>query len=225
MLRKVSFVIMSLIMGISVVTPSLAQASQNEGNEFTNVTVTQEDEKNTEVLVTAINELDEKLDMENLHSNSQEEINQLSEEGKKLYTDIIDYQNQLSSPLTGEDMVTILNSYFIELSEKETSATKEIDLEPKVSALVGGINYKEYKISNSKIQQLNNLVDYNTGFWGVATAIAKIWAKNPTVLTLMLAALPVLGIAGLNTCNSKGKGVIITKFGTGATNSYSCKSQ
>ncbi|HAJ4038265.1 TPA: hypothetical protein HLT91_23460 [Escherichia coli] len=87
------------------------------------------------------------------------------------------------------------------------------------------INYKEYKISNAKIKQLNKAVGLNSGFWATASAIAKIFAKSPTALTLMLAAVPMLGMAGINACNSKDKGIIITKIGSGATNSYSCKSQ
>lgn len=65
----------------------------------------------------------------------------------------------------------------------------------------------------------------NTGFLGTATAIAKIFAKCPTALTLMLGKVPLLGMSTINACNSKGIGIIITKMGSGATNSYSCRSQ
>ncbi|MEC2309003.1 hypothetical protein [Bacillus atrophaeus] len=86
-----------------------------------------------------------------------------------------------------------------------------------------GINYKTYKISNSKIKKLSNAVGINSGFWATSAAIAKIFAKSPTALTLMLGAVPLLGMGAINACNSKGKGIIITKMGS--ANTYSCRAQ
>ncbi|MCM3671234.1 hypothetical protein M3181_19940 [Mesobacillus maritimus] len=197
-----------------------AKAASIETNNSVNpTTVIQTSVAPTSGILTikAINELDQKLDMENLTSNSQDDINQLSTEAKRLYESILIYANQKNGPLKSEDMLVVLNNYVH--SSNTTNATNTIQ------PMLGGINYKEYKISNSDIQKLNDLVGLNGGFWATATAIAKIWGKNPTVLTLMLGALPMLGVGGLNLCNSKKKGVIITKIGSGATNSYSCRSQ
>lgn len=87
----------------------------------------------------------------------------------------------------------------------------------------GVLNYKEFKISNSKIKQLSAAVGINGGFW--TTAIVKYFSYSPTALTLMLVAVPTLGMGVINACNSKGKGIIITQVGSGATNTYSCRSQ
>jgi len=215
MLKKIGLVIMSLVMAFAFVSPSLAQASSSDK---TNVTA--KELENTEIVIDAINELDQKLDMENLSSNSSEEINKLSKEAKELYNSIVNYENQKSTPLTGNDAITVLSTHFNKLNNNEINNSKESTIQP-----MAVINYKEYKISNAKIKQLNKAVGLNSGFWATASAIAKIFAKSPTALTLMLAAVPMLGMAGINACNSKDKGIIITKIGSGATNSYSCKSQ
>ncbi|EQB34797.1 hypothetical protein M948_20670 [Virgibacillus sp. CM-4] len=215
MFKKVASVILSLVMVISFVTPSL-HASANESQELG---VTKKEVENTGILVDSINELDQKLDMENLSSNSQGEINKLSKEARELYNAIVSYEDQKSTPLTGDDTLTVLSSHINKLN----SGINKIE-EPTVKPM-GVINYKEYKISNSKIQKLVKAAGLNGGFWATATAIAKVFGKSPTALTLMLGAVPVLGVSGLNMCNSKNKGVIITKIGSGATNSYSCRSQ
>lgn len=215
MLKKIGLVIMSLVIIITFVSPSLAQASSND-----KVNVTAKELENTEVVIDAINELDKKLDMENLSSNSQEEINKLSKEAKELYNSIVSYEDQKSTPLTGDDAITVLSEHVNKLNNNEVNKSKEPTIQP-----MAVINYKEYKISNSKLRQLNSAIGLNGGFWATATAIASTFSKSPTTLTLMLAAVPMLGMGMLNTCNSKGKGIIITKIGSGATNSYSCKSQ
>lgn len=184
------------------------------------ITVSGKDVQNTAVLVDAINELDKKLDMKNLSSNSPEEISQLSLAAKTLYDTIVNYENQTSASLTGNDALIIFKEYVDELNRSEVIKPVE-----HIVTTMGVINYKEYKISNSQIKQLSAAVGINSGFWGTATAIAKIFAKSPTALTLMLGAVPLLGMGTINACNSKGKGIIITKMGSGATNTYSCRSQ
>jgi hypothetical protein len=209
---------LSLVLLISIVPISSLASTNAPDDETMNVSL--EELENTAILVDSINELDQKLDMENLSSNSQEEINQLSVEAKELYNLIVSYEKQKSTSLTGEDVLPLFNEYVEKLNKNEISRSNEYSIAPAAV-----INYKEYKISNADIQKLVKLAGLNGGFWATATAIAKIWAKSPTVLTLMIAAVPALGVAGLNLCNSKNKGVIITKIGSGATNSYSCRSQ
>ncbi len=40
-----------------------------------------------------------------------------------------------------------------------------------------------------------NAIGLNSGFWGVA----KVFGKNPTLLTILIVVIPVLGIAVVNT--------------------------
>lgn len=214
-MKKTCVFLLSLALLVSML-PFSASASTGSPNL---ITVSGKDLKNTEVLVDAINELDEKLDMENLSSNSQEEISQLSLEAKKLYDSIVNYKNQKSAPLTRNDALVIFSDYVDELGKSEVNKP----MDQMITTMA--INYKNYKISNTQIKKLNVAVGLNTGFWGTAAAIAKIFAKSPTALTLMLGAVPFLGMSAINACNSKGKGIIITKMGSGATNSYSCRSQ
>ncbi|AGF26238.1 hypothetical protein BAMY_15860 [Bacillus amyloliquefaciens] len=216
---KKSFVfLLSLVLLFSIFpisTLAIVKTSEDD-----TITVPGKDVKNTAVLVDAINELDEKLDMKNLSSNSPEDISQLSLAAKTLYDTIVNYENQTSASLTGTDALIIFKEYIDELNSSEVIKPVE-----HIVTTMGVINYKEYKISNSQIKQLSAAVGINSGFWGTATAIAKIFAKSPTALTLMLGAVPLLGMGTINACNSKGKGIIITKMGSGATNTYSCRSQ
>lgn len=216
---KKSFVfLLSLVLLFSIFPIStLATVKTSEDDT---ITVPGKDVKNTAVLVDAINELDKKLDMKNLSSNSPEDISQLSLAAKTLYDTIVNYENQTSASLTGTDALIIFKEYIDELNRSEVIKPVE-----HIVTTMGVINYKEYKISNSQIKQLSAAVGINSGFWGTATAIAKIFAKSPTALTLMLGAVPLLGMGTINACNSKGKGIIITKMGSGATNTYSCRSQ
>lgn len=219
MLKRFGLAIMSMIMVIAIATPGLAQASSNEVS-------TGKEVENTKRLIDSINELDQKLDMENLSSNSHHEINQLSADAKKLYNTIVNYENEKPTDLTSDDAIIILSNYLAELNnnqENKSQINKSKVNDVTVQAL--GINYKEYKISNSKIKELNKLVGLNSGFWATVAAVGKVFAKSPTALTLMLGAVPFLGIGAINVCNSKDRGIIITKFGSGTTNSYSCKSQ
>ncbi|AIW31279.1 MULTISPECIES: hypothetical protein [Bacillus] len=216
---KKSFVfLLSLVLLFSIFPISTLAITKTSENDT--ITVSGKDEKNTAVLVDAINELDEKLDMKNLSSNSPEEISQLSLAAKTLYDTIVNYENQTSASLTGNDALIIFKEYVDELNRSEVIKPVE-----HMVTTMGVINYKEYKISNSQIRQLSAAIGINSGFWGTATAIAKIFAKSPTALTLMLGAVPLLGMGAINACNSKGKGIIITKMGSGATNTYSCRSQ
>ncbi|MDU0811956.1 hypothetical protein [Bacillus siamensis] len=216
---KKSFVfLLSLVLLFSIFPISTLAIKKTSENDT--ITAPGKDVQNTAVLVDAINELDEKLDMKNLSSNSPEEISQLSLAAKTLYDTIVNYENQTSASLTGNDALIIFKEYVDELNRSEVIKPVE-----HIVTTMGVINYKEYKISNSQIKQLSAAVGINSGFWGTATAIAKIFAKSPTALTLMLGAVPLLGMGTINACNSKGKGIIITKMGSGATNTYSCRSQ
>ncbi|WP_269774285.1 hypothetical protein [Bacillus siamensis] len=216
---KKSFVfLLSIVLLFSIFPISTLAIKKTSENDT--ITVSGKDVQNTAVLVDAINELDEKLDMKNLSSNSPEEISQLSLAAKTLYDTIVNYENQTSASLTGNDALIIFKEYVDELNRSEVIKPVE-----HIVTTMGVINYKEYKISNSQIKQLSAAVGINSGFWGTATAIAKIFAKSPTALTLMLGAVPLLGMGTINACNSKGKGIIITKMGSGATNTYSCRSQ
>ncbi|MCY7779552.1 hypothetical protein [Bacillus haynesii] len=203
---------------------ALASTESFEGKTISSdemISVSGKEVENTKVLVKAINELDAKLDMEDLPANSQKEINQLTPEAKKLYDSIASYKNQASASLTSDDALVIFSEYVGELNKNKLSNPKK----QTFTTMGLGINYKEYKISNSKIKQLSNAVGVNSGFWATATAIARYFSYSPTALTLMLAAVPMLGMSTINACNSKGKGIIITQMGSGATNTYSCRSQ
>lgn len=216
MFKKIGLVILSSLIVMSFTTPNLTQASVNNNSQYVSPT----EIENANIIIDAINELDQKLDMENISSNSQDEINKLSDEAKDLYNSIVNYKEQKVTPLTKDDSLAILSAHMNTLSNNIAESNI-----PTISPMGIGINYKEYKISNSKIKQLNKAVGVNSGFWATTTAIAKVFGKSPTALTLMLAAVPILGMAAINACNHKDKGIIILKIGSGATNSYSCWSQ
>ncbi|WP_053348390.1 hypothetical protein [Peribacillus butanolivorans] len=201
----------------SIVPSTFASEITTENEEVT--TVTEQEVQNTGIIVGAIEELDEKLDMENLPSNTQEEIDLLSSDARELYNFILDYSNNSSKPLTSDDTLVVLGAYLNKLNNSSVQNNSE-----QITPFALG-SVKEYKISNAKVKDLNAAVGANTGFWTLSAAIAKIWAKNPTVLTAMLVAIPIVGMSALNVCNRKGKGVIIKKISIGTAHQYSCTSQ
>jgi hypothetical protein len=209
LLKKFGFVLMSLTLLVAFVTPSFAHAEESE------IPVSKTDLENTETLVNVIEELDQNLDMENLSANSPEDINRLSVTAKDLYNSILEYANTTSEPLTGEDMALILSTQFHKLSDNQSTETS--------FSTMGVVNNKKWKLSNSKIKQLNRMAGWNAGFWATATAVARIWAKSPTALTGFLIAIPLVGMAAINSCNKREKGVYIRQVGSGATNNYFCE--
>ncbi|GIN86913.1 hypothetical protein J6TS2_32990 [Heyndrickxia sporothermodurans] len=129
--------------------------------------------------------------------------------------DSIDYEKSSGKRLTEQDVLVVLNGY---LNNLKIAATDS----PKFSTFAPG-NIKEYKISNKQIKSLVANAGLNRGLWAVLTAVAKIWKKNPTILTAMIVVIPAFGVVVINKCNSKG--VIIKRITLGATSSCSCRSQ
>ncbi|MED5047808.1 hypothetical protein P9738_06400 [Bacillus siamensis] len=117
---KKSFVfLLSLVLLFSIFPISTLAIKKTSENDT--ITAPGKDVQNTAVLVDAINELDEKLDMKNLSSNSPEEISQLSLAAKTLYDTIVNYENQTSASLTGNDALIIFKEYVDELNRSEVS--------------------------------------------------------------------------------------------------------
>lgn len=211
MKKTISFLV-AIVLIFAAISP--VYASGNESTVKENTNITEQDIVNAGILVDAIKELDEKLDMNNLSSISENEVSLLSENARNFYDYIKEYENSQDFI---ENPQMVLANYMNEIEKENPRSKKE--------GRIGGITYKEYKISNSKLKEFKKNVAYNAGFWGIAAAVAKVWSKSPTVLTAFLVAIPALGIAILDKCNKKSKGIIIIKAGTGATNTYSCKSQ
>lgn len=215
--------ILSVFIAVSMLTLSLsinnvAHAQSNE--EMTDSTVSSEELAKVETMVKAIKELDKKIGLENLENLEklsdieQNDFDSLSKETQDFYNFVKETKEENSSLITGENGLAVLSAYVHNLDSKTMKAT---------TYSVGSV--KEYKISNSKMKTLNTAVDGNTGFWGLTAAVAKIWGKNPTALTLLIGAIPAIGIYALNVCNKKEKGVIVKDIRIGASHSYSCRSQ
>lgn len=222
--------ILSLFVVVSMLTFSLsinnvAHAQSNE--EMTDSTVSSEELAKVETMVKAIEELDEKIglgNLANLEKSSdieQNEFDSLSKETQDFFNFVKEIEEENSSLLTGENGFAILSAYVNNLDSKTMKLQANA---MKVTAYSVG-SVKEHKISNSKMKELNLAVGGNTGFWSLAAAVAKTFAKSPTALTLFIVAIPAVGIYALNVCNKKGKGIIIQDIRIGASHSYSCRSQ
>jgi hypothetical protein len=218
--------ILSVFIAVSMLTFSLsinnvAHAASNE--ETVDSTVSSEELAKVETMVKAIEELDKKIGLENLDNLEkladikQNDFNSLSKETQDFFNFVKETEKENSSLITAENGLTVLSTYVHNLDSKTMKPTA-------FSAYSVG-SVKEFKISNSKMKSLNLAVDGNTGFWGLSAAVAQIWKLNPTALTLLIAAIPMIGIYALNVCNKKEKGIIIKDIRIGASHSYSCRSQ
>ena len=225
---KKKWLVLSLVATLLFASiPVTAFAKENAKDDGV-VAITETELKSTGTIVAALEELEKKLDMSKVTGHTERELNRLSPRARDLYDYIQEYARNSESPLTEDDTLVVLGSY-LNLLNSESSSPKPRTTVPHLqkaefSTLALG-SVKEYKVSNQQISDLNKAVGVNTGFWGMAAAIAKIWAKSPTVLTAMLVAIPALGIAGLNACNRYNKGVIIKRVTIGTFSNWTCRSQ
>lgn len=101
-----------------------------------------------------------------MSSISENEVSLLSENARNFYDYIKEYENSQDFI---EKPQMVLANYMNEIEKENPRSKKE--------GRIGGITYKEYKISNSKLKELKKNVAYNAGFWGIAAAVLKSGVK------------------------------------------------
>lgn len=183
-------------------------------NDLVEVQISKEDLAKTYVLVEAITELDENLNMQDLSSYTPRDIENLSDEAQQLFHLYTKEYNKLDEPayVTEEEVLSFMNLASNQIVGSEVDLIK--------TASLG--SYKEYYLSHKQVTSIVKGSAWNGGFWGMMAAIAKIWGKSPTVLTLMIVAIPALGAATINLCNKNNKGVVIRHLRVGASHSFTC---
>ncbi|WP_079473949.1 hypothetical protein [Marinococcus halophilus] len=166
-------------------------------------TVNAEEQASDEQIYEAESEVQDNMDLENLESNSEKEINELSEEGQEFYRAI-----EIDGLETYEENFEMENANNGEYSTQ-----------------VIGISSKEYTLTPGDISAINSVATGGATGTALANALAKHFGKSPTPTTLVVAAIGGLGVGGINSCD-QGNGVIITKtqFGTGPA-TYSCEAR
>ncbi|MFC2948858.1 hypothetical protein [Virgibacillus sediminis] len=177
------------------------------------VDVSEEDLAKVQVMVNAIEELDQNLDMENLSKNKKRDIKQLSNEAQELYYLYTKKANKVNGKgdVSPEEVLSFLNTASSSFSEPGM-------VEPNYSIR----SVKRYYLTHQQVTDIVKGSAWNGGFWGMMAAIAKIWGKSPTVLTAMIVAIPTLGAATINLCNRYNTGIVIQDIRVGATHSFSC---
>ncbi|MED4631561.1 hypothetical protein P9443_01365 [Peribacillus frigoritolerans] len=181
--------------------------------------VSKEQIGDTQELIDVVNELDQSnLNMDNLSKNKQSEIKKLSKEAQEFY--YIFEQVVKENGDDAEKAIATLATYYQSMNNVNVASTKQ-EASGQVSASsIGAV--KNYYLSNTQVNNIIKDAGLYGGTWAVLSAIAKAFAKKPTLLTAMLVAIPVLGVAALNECNKYSKGVVITDVRIGATHSWSC---
>lgn len=87
------------------------------------------------------------------------------------------------------------------------------------------IRTKDFHLSQKDVSELKKMAGiYGTG-WGLINAWAKKLGKSATWINMMLLAVPALGVATIDACNKRDKGVIITRTSYGATHTFTCKAK
>lgn len=212
-----SLIAFTVIPSNSSIASSLPTEIELE-EEFLNE-VSQEDIDKAEKIVSIIENLEEKLDMEELQNNTKENIDSLDQDSKEFYYLYEKYSQENNNKMDAESVFKLISAY----ANNDYSITS--DSENQMTTARVNVKVKEYKISNQRVRDVVNLVGIHGTGWAFAIALAKKFGKNPTWVTLMIVAVPALGAAGLNACNRKNKGIIITRTTIGATSMFSCKSQ
>ncbi|WP_140159538.1 hypothetical protein [Bacillus thuringiensis] len=87
------------------------------------------------------------------------------------------------------------------------------------------IRTKDFHLSQKDVSELKKMAGiYGTG-WGLVNAWAKKLGKSATWINMMLLAVPALGVATIDACNKRDKGVIITRTSYGATHTFTCRAK
>lgn len=213
--------IVSVISAVALMTSVIpSNSSASERNSLPTADVSKEQVNDVKGMLDAIKELERsKMNMDNLSKNKQKDIDKLSKEAQQFY-----YIFEQVVSENGNDVDKALNTLvmYYQAANKENVISGPQEARASLAS-IGSV--KEYKISNAKIVQMTKDAGLYGGTWAVLIAVAKAFAKSPTVLTAMLVAIPTLGMAVLNKCNKYNKGVIITDVRIGATHNFSCQAR
>ncbi|RIW27282.1 hypothetical protein D3H55_23160 [Bacillus salacetis] len=167
-------------------------------------------------ILSAIEEIDQNLDMENLSNNKTEDVSSLSVEAQ-------DFYGLYKTELEKDNNVSQLDA----IGVIKDSYNNQVVSPDRVSSLgysVGSV--KEYKLSNSDVRTIIGIIGvHGTGWAFLKELVKKFSGKGPTLLTILIIGVPAIGGAALAVCNRKGKGVVITDIRIGASHSFSCRSR
>ncbi len=219
-LNKGLLVTFTTMLAFSYTVPSSISYAE-ENNTINTVNTANTEVSNAEVtktkeLMDIIQELDQNLDMENLSNNNPEDVLKLSKTAQDFYHSYKSISDSNNGSVSADSVVNLIASKVNENS---------INNNPNYAAQYAVVRSKDFYISNYQVNQVVKLAGLHGTGWGFATALAKKFGKSPTWVTLMIVAVPALGAATLNYCNSKNKGVIINRLSIGATHNFSCRSQ
>jgi ABC-type Fe3+-hydroxamate transport system substrate-binding protein len=220
---KLQKLIISLVTAATLfacASPSVSLASSTKLPQ-----VSDEQVADMEKVIDIIGELDRSnLNMENLAENKPDDINKLSADAKGFY--YIYAQASEGSEVDTVEALSVIHTAY-ESMDPTTQTTKQASMSKPTyvapSSIIGGV--KTYKLSNQQVVDIGKLVGVHGAGWGLILAIAKKFAKTPTLATGLIIAVPALGWAVLNACNRYNKGVIIKDIRIGASHNFSCSAR
>ncbi|MEB9565495.1 hypothetical protein P4I85_34470 [Bacillus cereus] len=195
---------------------SISYAEENQNVNTIKSEVSSLEIAKTKEIMDVIQELDQKLDMENLSNNTTEDILKLSKESQDFYYSYKNISDLNNGNVSADNVTNLIASKVNENS---------INNNPNYAAQYAAVRSKDFYISNYQVNEVIKLVGLHGTGWGFAIALAKKFGKSPTWVTLMIVAVPALGAAAINYCNSKNKGIIINRLSFGATHTFTCRSQ
>lgn len=215
--KKCLLVTFTTMLAFSYTAPSsISYAEENKSVNTTKSEVSGAEIAKTKEMMDVIQELDQNLDMENLSRNNPEDILKLSKEAQDFYHSYKNMSDINNGNVSADNVVNLIASKVNESSINDNSNN---------AAMYSTVRSKDFYISNYQVNEVIKLVGLHGTGWGFAIALAKKFGKSPTWVTLMIVAVPALGAAAINYCNSKNKGIIINRLSFGATHTFTCRSQ
>ncbi len=219
-MKKVLISTVSFAMLSGVVTPfsTTHAATKNEVNDVEAIQVSQAEIDEAQKVVDIINSLDEKLNMNDFTKNDLETIESLNNDEREFYNQFKEATERNGGQLDEEGAINVINSVY-----HETIARDNAPVRMAAASSVGSV--KDYKLSNQEVKDIADIAGVHGTGWGFVTGIAARFGKKPTILSMLILAVPALGAIAINRCNKNGKGVIITDLRIGATHSFSCRAR
>ncbi|MED3554303.1 hypothetical protein [Cytobacillus praedii] len=217
--KFIGFLVAVMVFGFTTPTNmSYAQESKEivTEEEVINQTfnVSQEEVDEAQKIVNIILELDENLNMYDLSINKSSDLESLSKEAQDFYKLYKEKSEQTNGNVTQDDVLSVINNYYQSTITETKIQRTSLNALPKI---------KEYTLTHQQVTDIVKLVGVHGTGWAFAAAIAKKFAKSPTLITMLIVAVPALGAAVLNACNRYNNGVIIQRISIGTFHNWNCK--
>lgn len=195
-----SFMVLSLLFALTM--PNFVKAKEFKNSEETSF--------NEDKYFAIFDEMLKKgIDLENLSSNTQKDINKLSSKAKKFYSE---YEIVMNDDEKVLEYIAIL-----EASENTTTTNGDGIYTPMMNVDPGDggalISHPDGTIfiSHDTISKLNKVSGLSGSMLGVFSALVKYYTGMlPKQAIILAAAIYTLGLAALNTCDWNDKGVYIS---------------